>query len=169
MRRTRDRIAAAVRERGLDPRGSGGYVGYFGGDRVDAALLLLARSGFEDPRSPRMRRTFERIDAELSDGPLIWRYPTGSDGFGDPEGAFGVCSFWGVEYLARCGRLDEAGSRFQALLGYANDVGLYGEQIDPHSGAALGNFPQAFTHVGLINAALMLEAGATPKDEVLHP
>ena len=78
-------------------------------------------------------------------------------------------SFWGVEYLARCGRLDAAASRFEALLGYANDVGLYGEQIDPASGAALGNFPQAFTHVGLINAALMLEAGVTPRSEVLHP
>ena len=169
MRHTRDRIAAAVREHGLEAGGGGGYVGCFGGEHMDAALLLLARSGFEDPRSPRMRRTFERIDAELSDGPLIWRYPVGSDGFGDPEGAFGVCSFWGVEYLARCGRLDAAASRFEALLGYANDVGLYGEQIDPASGAALGNFPQAFTHVGLINAALMLEAGVTPRSEVLHP
>src|SRR6185295_5632547 len=74
------------------------------------------------------------------------------------EGAFGICSFWGVEYLALAGRLDEAEQTLRQLGRYGNDVGLFGEEIDPRTGAALGNFPQGFTHVGLLNAALTLEA-----------
>ena len=72
------------------------------------------------------------------------------------EGAFGVCSFWAVEYLARAGEKEAATEAFERLLAHANDVGLFAEEIDPQTGAALGNFPQAFTHVGLINAALAL-------------
>jgi GH15 family glucan-1,4-alpha-glucosidase len=74
------------------------------------------------------------------------------------EGAFGICSFWAVDNLAKRGDVDEAEHLFERLLGYANDLGLYGEEIDPESGAALGNFPQGFTHIGLINAALAIQS-----------
>src|SRR5207302_11179894 len=87
-------------------------------------------------------------------GPLIRRY---HGALTRGEGAFGICSFWASEYLALGGgTLEEAEDHFQQLLDYSNDVGLYGEEIDTDTGAALGNFPQAFTHVGLINAALTL-------------
>lgn len=93
---------------------------------------------------------------ELGCGALLYRYRKGFDGLEGAESPFGICSFWAVDYLARAGRIDEAGGRFERLLSYANDVGLYAEEIDAETGAAIGNFPQAFTHVGLINAALSL-------------
>ncbi len=88
---------------------------------------------------------------------MIYRYPVGSDGIDEPEGAFGACSFWAAEYLARRGDLGQARDRFDHLLSLANDVGLFSEEIDPDTGAALGNFPQAFSHSGLINAALAID------------
>ena len=91
----------------------------------------------------------------MADRPALFRRYRGELTRG--EGAFGICSFWAVEYLALGGgTAEEAQERLQKLLGYANDVGLYGEEIDPETGAALGNFPQAYTHIGLINAALSL-------------
>ncbi|HET7410902.1 MAG TPA: glycoside hydrolase family 15 protein, partial [Paracoccaceae bacterium] len=98
------------------------------------------------------------IEEELSDGPLVLRYPHGMDGFPMDEGAFGICCFWAVEYLALRGDMAEARRRFEALLGHASDLGLYAEEIDPATGEALGNYPQALTHVGLINAALTIAA-----------
>lgn len=131
------------------------YVARLDGDRLDASLLLLAWYGFEDARTDRMRKTNARIQEHLGAGDgLLYRYRT-ADSPG--EGAFGICSFWGAEYLALGGgTLDEARATLERLCGYANDVGLFAEEIDPQTGAALGNFPQAFTHVGLINAALSL-------------
>ena len=131
------------------------YVAHLDGDRLDAALLLLPWYGFEDAGSDRMRRTYTRIREELSAGDvLLYRYRT-VDSAG--EGAFGICSFWGAEFLALGGGpSNEAAAVFERLCAYANDVGLFAEEIDPATGSALGNFPQAFTHVGLINAALSL-------------
>ncbi len=131
------------------------YVAQLDGDRLDATLLLLPWYGFEDAGSERMRKTYQRIRESLGAGEaLLYRYHTGDT---PGEGAFGICSFWGAEYLALGGgTADQARELFQQLCGYANDVGLFAEEIDPASGAALGNFPQAFTHVGLINAALSL-------------
>jgi GH15 family glucan-1,4-alpha-glucosidase len=102
-----------------------------------------------------MRRTYARIREQLGTGSgLLYRYRT-SESTG--EGAFGICSFWGAEYLALGGgSVEEAREVFERLVGYANDLGLFAEEIDPETGEALGNFPQAFTHVGLINAALSL-------------
>jgi GH15 family glucan-1,4-alpha-glucosidase len=127
-----------------------------GGNSVDASLLLLAWYGFVDPSEPRMRQTFERVRERLAAGPgLLFRYEASRD---VAEGAFGICSFWACELLARgAGSLDEAERWFQELLGYQNDVGLFAEEISPVSGEPLGNFPQAFTHVGLIGAAVALE------------
>ena len=130
---------------------------------MDATLLLLAWYGFEAAGSDRMRSTYRRIREQLGTGDgLLYRYRTEVSGAeGEPyspgEGAFGICSFWGAEYLALGGgTAEEAQQLFERLCGYANDVGLFAEEIDPPTGAALGNFPQGFTHVGLINAALTL-------------
>jgi GH15 family glucan-1,4-alpha-glucosidase len=134
----------------------GSYVSRLGGSELDAALLLIPWYGFEDAGSERMRATHRRIREQLGarDG-LLYRYRTGDS---PGEGAFGICSFWGAEVLALgAGSAGEAQGTFERLCGFANDVGLFAEEVDPDTGAALGNFPQAFTHVGLINAALSLE------------
>jgi GH15 family glucan-1,4-alpha-glucosidase len=131
------------------------YAARLDSDRLDASLLLLSWYGFEDARTYRMRKTYARIQRHLGAGNgLLYRYRT-ADSPG--EGAFGICSFWGAEYLALGGGTpEEAQTAFERLCGYANDVGLFAEEIDPQTGGALGNFPQAFTHVGLINTALSL-------------
>ena len=145
----------------------GSYAAELDSDRLDSTLLLMAWYGFEAADTDRMRGTYQRIRERLGaggDNELLYRYRSegvGSDGEGVPhslgEGAFGMCSFMGVEYLALGGgTVEEARTLFERLCGYANDVGLFAEEIDPSTGAALGNFPQAFTHVGLINAALSL-------------
>jgi GH15 family glucan-1,4-alpha-glucosidase len=125
------------------------------GDELDASLLLLSWYGFEKPSSYRMKQTYSRIREYLGTGEgLLYRYRTEDS---QVEGAFGICSFWGAEYLAvGGGTVEEAQEAFQRLLAYGNDVGLFAEEIDPQTKDALGNFPQAFTHVGLINAALSL-------------
>jgi GH15 family glucan-1,4-alpha-glucosidase len=167
----RDAIRRQVETRAWDPV-LRSYVAELDGTRVDATLLLLAWYGFESAGSERMQGTYCRIRERLGAGDgggLLYRYGSdpavhseiASDEAGQPdspgEGAFGVCSFWGVEYLALGGgTVEEARELFERLCGYANDVGLFAEEIDPATGAALGNFPQAFTHVGLINAALSL-------------
>jgi GH15 family glucan-1,4-alpha-glucosidase len=135
------------------------YVSTAFGDDVDTSLLLLPKYGFEAADSPRMKGTYRRVRERLgAGGALLYRYRTGES---PGEGAFGICSFWGAEYLAMGGGTrEEARDALEELCGYANDVGLFAEQIDPASGDALGNFPQAFTHVGLISAALALSRRA---------
>ncbi len=133
------------------------YVGEFDGARVDASLLLMPCLSYGGPADPRQRSTFERIEERLGRDGLMYRYEAADDAMSSPEGAFGICSFWAVENLARRGEVERAERRFERILGRANDLGLFAEEIDPESGAALGNFPQAFTHVGLINAALAIE------------
>ena len=131
------------------------YAARLDGDRLDASLLLLPWYGFEKASSERMRQTYTRIRDHLgAGGGLLYRYRR-EDSPG--EGAFGVCGFWGAEYLALGGgTIEDAQKTFERLCAFANDVGLFAEEIDPATGHALGNFPQAFTHVGLINAALSL-------------
>jgi GH15 family glucan-1,4-alpha-glucosidase len=150
----RDEIRAEVEARGYNER-LGSYVGVFDGDEPDASLLLLGLHGYADPAGERMRGTCRRVYDELGTGPLLHRYRAG-DGLPGREGAFGIASFWGVEARARLGDVARAREDFERLCGYANDVGLFAEEIDPATGACLGNFPQAFTHVGLISAALAL-------------
>ena len=156
LERHRFAIRREVEGRGWsDARGS--YVAQLDGQDVDAALLLLAWYGFEDAGSGRMTSTYARIRERLgARGDLLYRYRIGE---APHEGAFGICSFWGAEYLALGGgTTEEAQASFDRLLQYQNDVGLFAEEIDPETGEALGNFPQAFTHIGLINAALSLSA-----------
>ncbi len=115
-------------------------------------------------------RTVERIRADLGSGPFIYRYHY-DDGVGGPEGAFVLCGFWLAEVLALMGRVDEAQDVFTAHLQASNHVGLLAEQIDPRSLAQLGNFPQAFSHVGLINAAAAIDQadGVLPRHGVGSP
>jgi GH15 family glucan-1,4-alpha-glucosidase len=131
------------------------YTQVLGGETLDATALLLAFHGFDEASSWRMRQTYERLGERLGAGPgLLYRYEQSFEG---GEGAFALCCFWIAEFLARGGgSLEQARDAFEHTLAYANDVGLFAEEIDPQSGDALGNFPQAFTHVGLINAALVL-------------
>jgi GH15 family glucan-1,4-alpha-glucosidase len=153
--RERDAIRRLVETRGFD-RLMGSYVASLDGHEVDAALLLLGWYGYEPPTSPRMRGTWRRIRERLSPRPgLLYRYePSAAAG----EGAFGICSSWAVEHLARGGgSVEEAVAWLEGLLARANDVGLFAEEIHPRSGSALGNFPQGFTHVGVVNAVLTLD------------
>ncbi len=151
----REGIRREVEERAWNPR-LRSYVARLDGEDLDASLLLLPWYGFEDASSPRMLATYRRIEERLGAGRgLLYRYRTGES---PGEGAFGICGFWGAEFLALGGgTAGEARRRLEELCGFANDVGLFAEEIDPATGAALGNFPQGFTHVGLVNAALSLQ------------
>lgn len=159
FRRERDAIRAAVEEKGFDPA-RGSYTGVFGGQEPDASLLLLPRYQYCAADDPRMIGTFRYIDARLAAGPLLYRYPASYGALEGQESPFGACSFWAVDYLAKAGRVAQARERFEQLLGYANDLGLYAEEIDARTGEAIGNFPQAFTHIALISAALSLAQAA---------
>jgi GH15 family glucan-1,4-alpha-glucosidase len=173
VRADADRFArerAAIR-REVDARGWSeplqSYTQVFGGSEVDAALLQLPWYGYLPASSPRMRRTAARIERELS-APRgrLYRYRAPP---GWREGAFGICGFWAAEYLALGGgTADEAHSRIACLLRDANDVGLFAEEVDPASGEALGNFPQAFTHIGLVNACLTLQQRLTGQPSLEH-
>jgi GH15 family glucan-1,4-alpha-glucosidase len=119
----------------------------------DASLLTLPLLGYGDPKGERICSTIDTIERELRKGPFVYRY-LGDDGVGGSEGAFLTCSFWLVEALAHAGRLDRAHALMDELVGLANDVGLYSEEVDPHTHDFLGNFPQALTHLALVNAAV---------------
>ena len=160
FRTHRDAIRTEIETHGYNTR-LGSYTRTFDGNEMDASLLTLPLYGYIAATHPQMRSTAIRIHERLAHGSLLYRYETGNetgadDGLPPGEGAFGICSFWGVECAARAGDIAGATQTFERLLVYANDVGLLAEEIDPETGAALGNFPQAFTHVGLINAALTL-------------
>jgi GH15 family glucan-1,4-alpha-glucosidase len=156
FQQNRDAIRNEIERRGFNRR-IGSYVSTLDGDEVDASLLTLALHGYVEAAHPRMRSTCSRIRACLGADSLLYRYRE-DDGLPPGEGAFGICSFWEVENLVRQGRQTEAAGQFDTLLAFANDLGLYAEEIEPVSHRALGNFPQALTHVGLINAALAFAA-----------
>ncbi|WP_329110283.1 glycoside hydrolase family 15 protein [Micromonospora sp. NBC_01699] len=157
----REAIAADVRRFGFD-EAKGSYVRHYGSAELDAALLVLPLLGIEDADSPRVRGTIEAIRTELSaGGPLLYRYPPGSDGLPGTEGAFLPCSFWLAQALARTGRETEADEVFRALLDHAGPLGLYAEEIDPVTGAHLGNYPQTLTHAALVQAALAIREART--------
>ncbi len=164
FRHERDRITRQIHERAWNPQ-LNTYTSTLGGNRLDASLLLMSYYGFEAADSPRMRATYAAIRRDLrANDHLIYRYRT------EPkEGAFGICSFWEVDYLALGGgTLDHARSLFEDILKYQNDVGLFAEEIDPASGEALGNFPQAFTHIGLISAALSITERLKGEKQLAH-
>lgn len=154
-----DQVRRAVEDEGYNAR-LGAYTAELGGDAMDASLLLLSIYGFEQPDSPRMLGTIDRIYDQLGGNAgrhaVLHRYRGVDDGVAGSEGGFGICSFWGVEAQALAGRTAEAGAAMDELLELANDVLLYAEEFGP-GGEALGNFPQALTHIGLINAACALD------------
>lgn len=157
-------IRAAIEARAWSEE-LGSYTAAFDGRHVDASLLRMATSGYADPRSHRMYRTVARVREHLEHNGFLYRYLQ-PDGLPQGEGAFVICSFWLVEALALQGNLDGAIAEFERLVAAANDLGLLAEQIDPDSGALLGNFPQAFSHIGLINAAETLaECAGEPQSQ----
>lgn len=154
----RDAIQQAILERGWHA-GRGAFVQHFDTDALDASSLMMPLVGFISPADPRMRRTIDAIRRELTLDHLVYRYETGTGaGGGRPvhEGTFSIATFWLVEALARAGQVDDARFIFEKMLGYENPLGLYSEELDP-AGQMVGNYPQALTHLGLINAAWELD------------
>ncbi|MFF9978678.1 glycoside hydrolase family 15 protein [Streptomyces erythrochromogenes] len=156
-RAMRDAVHRDVCDNGFDP-GRGTFTQYYGSTELDAATLLIPRVGFLPPDDPRVIGTVDAVRAELGRSGLVRRYSTADtdDGLPGDEGAFLACSFWLADALHMTGREDEARVLFERLLTVCNDVGLLAEEYDPVSGRQLGNFPQAFSHVGLVNTALTL-------------
>jgi GH15 family glucan-1,4-alpha-glucosidase len=167
-RAVRDVICAEVLERGVDPD-RGNLVQHYGSRELDASLLMVPLVGFLPPSDPRVAATVDAIQEELStDDGFVLRYRPNEqlDGLPGDEGAFLMCSFWLADNLALLGRTDEAEALFERLLGLRNDVGLLSEQYDHQRGRMVGNFPQAFSHVSLVNTATNLctsQAGAAAR------
>jgi len=153
-RTVRDAIHAQVCEHGFDAA-QNSFVQSYGSRALDASLLLIAVVGFLPPDDPRMRGTVAAIERQLLRDGLVLRYDTGDgkDGLPPGEGAFLACSFWLADNYLLQDRIDEAQVMFDRLLGYRNDVGLLAEEYDPVAKRQLGNFPQAFSHLALINTA----------------
>jgi GH15 family glucan-1,4-alpha-glucosidase len=162
-----DEIHAEVCERGFD-RDLNSFVQAYGSKRLDASLLLIPMVGFLPPEDPRVRGTLQAIEERLLiDGEFVLRYEAEYAGDGLPagEGAFLACSFWLVDNYILQGRTVAARKLFAGLLARCNDVGLLAEEFDPLTGRMLGNFPQAYSHVGLINCALSLSRQKGPAEE----
>jgi GH15 family glucan-1,4-alpha-glucosidase len=162
-RELRDEIHAEVLAKGFNAD-RGAFTQYYGATELDAATLLIPAVGFLPGTDERVCSTIEAIGRELKHGDLVDRYTTGAgesdvDGLRGREGSFLVCSFWYVDALALAGRRDEAVAMFDRLVGLCNDVGLLAEEYDPATGRFLGNFPQAFSHLGLVNSAAVLFGG----------
>jgi GH15 family glucan-1,4-alpha-glucosidase len=156
-------IHADICANGMDPTRRH-FVSIYGEARPDATLLLLPAHGFLPDDDPRLIETVAWVQRELRRGKYVYRYH-GEDGVAGPEGAFILCGFWLAEALALQGDLDEARNVFNAHAEASNHLGLLAEEIDPSNGALLGNFPQAFSHLGLVNAALRIDLGLRLRDE----
>ncbi|WP_411102703.1 glycoside hydrolase family 15 protein [Streptomyces sp. cmx-4-9] len=157
-RTMRDAVHLDVCEKGFDPERNT-FTQFYGSDELDAATLLIPRVGFLPPDDPRVVGTVDAVREELGRSGLVRRYTTEGpsvDGLPGDEGAFLACSFWLADALHMTGREEEARELFERLLDVSNDVGLLAEEYDPIAGRQLGNFPQAFSHVGLVNTALTL-------------
>jgi GH15 family glucan-1,4-alpha-glucosidase len=155
--KARDKIYRAIMTQGWNSQ-LNTFVQYFGADAVDASSLMFPLMLFVSPTDPRMQSTIDTIRRELVSDSLVYRYDIGKaarDGLPGGEGTFSICTFWLVEALTRSGHLEEGQFLFEKMLTYANHLGLFGEQTSPN-GETLGNFPQAFTHLGLISAAYNL-------------
>ena len=162
-----DEIHAEVCERGFD-RELDSFVQAYGSKRLDASLLHIPLVGFLPADDPRVRGTLRAIEQRLLiNGEFVLRYDTDNpaDGLPEGEGAFLACSFWLVDNYILQGRHADARELFDRLLARCNDVGLLAEELDPLTGRMLGNFPQAYSHVGVINCALNLSRRTGPAEE----
>jgi GH15 family glucan-1,4-alpha-glucosidase len=166
----RDRIREAILERGWSEK-RGAYAQAFDSDELDAGVLLMPLVGFLPADDPRMRSTIEAIASELTERGLVLRYANdeglNEDGLTGEEGTFVICSFWLVSCLALAGEIERAEALFDQLVGYANDLGLLAEEVDSANGELLGNFPQAFSHIGLINAAWRIDQARQAANETV--
>ncbi|MGW0997910.1 glycoside hydrolase family 15 protein [Streptomyces sp. NPDC002523] len=163
-RAMRDEVHREVCEKGYDPLRKT-FTQYYGSRELDASLLLIPRVGFLPPDDPRVVGTVDAIRADLGHGGFVRRYDTdavGVDGMPGGEGAFLACSFWLADALHMTGRTQEARELFARLLDVTNDVGLLAEEYDPDLGRQLGNYPQAFSHIALVNTALTLFGDEAP-------
>jgi GH15 family glucan-1,4-alpha-glucosidase len=165
-RALRRRIHDDVCRRGFD-RELGAFVQAYGSKRLDASLLLIPLVGFLPASDPRMRSTIEAIERHLTVDGFVLRYDTEDthDGLAPGEGVFLACSFWLADDLLLLGRYDDAHRLFERLLALRNDVGLLAEEYEPTLRRQLGNFPQAFSHVGLVSTACNLAEGARPAEQ----
>jgi GH15 family glucan-1,4-alpha-glucosidase len=165
-RELRDRIHADVCAKGFS-RKRNAFVQCYGSDELDASLLLIPITGFLPADDPRVKATVDAIRRDLTVDGLVLRYRSGEtvDGLPAGEGVFIACSFWLADNLCMQGRWDEAHALFERLTGLANDVGLLAEEYDPVARRFLGNFPQAFSHVALVNTAMNLGAREKPAEQ----
>ncbi|MDQ2885814.1 MAG: glycoside hydrolase family 15 protein [Chloroflexota bacterium] len=149
---TREQIRAAILEHGWSEK-AGAFTQAFGSDELDASALMIPIVGFLPGNDPRVRATVDAIAARLTDAHgLVYRYRA-SDGLAGDEGTFLLCTFWLAQAQALAGEVERARTTFEQAIAYVNDVGLLAEEVDPQTNELLGNFPQAFSHIGLVNAA----------------
>jgi GH15 family glucan-1,4-alpha-glucosidase len=165
----RDAIHADICNNGFDAKRNT-FVQHYGGDALDASLLLIPQVGFLPADDPRVMGTIAAIERELLHDGFVLRYSTDhvDDGVGGKEGAFLACSFWLVDAYAMSGRFDDAAELFEKLLAIRNDLGLLAEEYDPVRKRLVGNFPQGFSHIGLINAAYNLINARGPAQQRAH-
>jgi GH15 family glucan-1,4-alpha-glucosidase len=166
-RKIRDQIHAEVCARGFS-RNKKAFTQYYGSDALDASLLMMPLAGFLPFTDKRIRGTIEAIERELMQDGFVLRYrpeEEGVDGLPGREGVFLPCSFWLASCLHLLGRKKEARDLFERLLSVRNDLGLLSEEYDPRSKRLLGNFPQAFSHVSLINTATVLTGQWSPVEK----
>jgi GH15 family glucan-1,4-alpha-glucosidase len=161
-----DEMHADICANAIDGRGV--FTQHYETDALDASVLIMPLLRFLPPDDDRIRRTVLAIANELTDDGLVLRYRTEltDDGLSGAEGSFTICSFWLVSALVEIGEVDRARRLCEKLLSYSSSLGLYGEELDPHTGRHLGNFPQAFTHLALINAVMHIigaERGSMPE------
>jgi GH15 family glucan-1,4-alpha-glucosidase len=169
-RQLRDAIAADIHANGFSATRNS-FVQHYGSEELDASLLMMPLVGFISPHDPRMVSTVAAIEKDLLRDGFVQRYANRDnvDGLPPGEGVFLPCSFWLADNLALMGRRDEACELFERLLGLCNDVGLISEEYDPVGRRLLGNFPQAFTHVALINTAYNLGLDDGPAQKRAAP
>jgi GH15 family glucan-1,4-alpha-glucosidase len=156
----RDAIRDAILTRGWSEQRQA-FAQAFDSDELDAAVLLMPIYGFLPATDPRMRSTIEAVARDLTEDGLVLRYRNqegvNADGLSGEEGTFVICSFWLVDCLAKAGEVERAEALYAQLAGYANDLGLLAEEIDTATGEQLGNFPQAYSHIGLITAGYEID------------
>jgi GH15 family glucan-1,4-alpha-glucosidase len=151
-KKTQDQIHEAIRTKGWSDRAKA-FTQYFGSDELDASNLMIPLVGFLPADDPKVLSTIDATEERLTDSHgLVYRYRT-HDGLEGEEGTFLLCTFWLAQALARAGQPARARTVFERAAAFLNDVGLLAEEVDPASGELLGNFPQAFSHIGLVNAA----------------